>query len=902
MKPMAASRQTRRFRFWLWLIRVIGVIVPRRLRADWRQEWEAELRYRETMLAEWDRLDWRNKFDLVRRSLSAFWDALLLQPRRLEDEMFQDIRFGVRIMFAQRGYTLAVILCLALGIGANTTLFSLVSAVLFRPPVAAEPDRLVTVNRGRGLAPPLSYPDFLILRERNDALAGFAASQYVTLNFGDGGQNELVLGEAVSANYFDTLGVHPVAGRMFLPEEDRAPGANPVAVISHNLWRNRLGGSPDSIGQSVALNGHRFTIIGVAPPGVGESVIPGAVGVWIPAMMLEQVAPGQRGSLQDRRSEQWGAIGRLRPGVSQAQAQAALETINRQIEQADPVPPGQRSEELEDRSLTLLRPQGLALPHLRRVATMVTGLLGAVVGIVLLIACANVANLLLARASVRRKEIAVRLALGASRLRLLRQLLTESFLLALLGAGAGLLLAYWLNQAVMAFKPPMEPPWNILLDLRLDLRVLGSTLLLTFVASLLFGLAPALQASKPDLVPALKDGEGADSPRKGRLNLRGALVVAQVAISVVLLICAGLFVRSLQELQAVNPGFRVENGLTLSFQLEPQGYDETRGAAFMRQLLERVAALPGAQSVTAVNYLPLGHRDLNAEVFAPGRERRVESVGLQIISLKYFTTMGISLLRGRDFAAADTAPAPKVTIINEALAARLFPGEDALGKQLRDPHREGVAYEIIGIAKDSAYRSLGEVPRPVMYQPYAQRYSPTMNLVMRTAGAPEPLIASLRREVNSLDPNLPTHNLRTLREHVQATLAPVRMGTTALSVFSLLGLFLAAMGIYGVMSYAVAQRTHEIGVRMALGARRRDVLKLIVRQGMVLTLTGAAIGLLIAYGATRLLAKLLYGVGSTEPMTFAGVTLLLISVALAACYLPARRATKVDPLVALRRE
>jgi len=894
--------KVQRVRPHLWLIHVIGVIVPRRLRADWRQEWEAELRYRERLLAEWDRLDWRNKLELLRRSASAFWDALCLQPERWEDEMFQDIRFGLRMMLQRKGFTSAAALCLALGIGANTTLFSLASAVLFRPPVAAEPERLITVSRGRGLAPPLSYPDFTVLRGGNDALTGLAATQHITLSFGEGERNELVLGEAVSANYFDVLGVQPAAGRMFLPEEDRAPGANPVAVLSHHLWRNRLGGASDVIGRTVALNGHRFTVIGIAPPGVGQSVIPGAVGVWIPAMMLEQVAPGARGILQDRRSEQWGAIGRLKPGVTLQQAQASLETINRQIEQADPAPVNRESEERGGRSLTLLRPQGLTLPHLRRVATMVTGLLGAVVGVVLLIACANVANLLLARASVRRKEIAVRLALGASRLRLLRQLLTESFLLALLGAGAGLLLAYWLNRALTAFIPPAQPPWTYLLDLRLDAQVLSWTLLLTFVTSLLFGLAPALEASKPDLVPALKDEAGADTRRKRRLNLRGGLVVAQVAISLVLLICAGLFARSLQELQAVDPGFRAENGLTLSFELEPHGYDKTRGEEFMRQLLERVAALPGVQSVSAVNYLPLGQRNVNAVVFAPGREQRVEEPGLQIISLNYFGTMGMTLLRGRDFTAADTASAPRVAVINEALAARLFPGEDALGKQLRVPNREEIAYEVVGIAKDSAYHSLGEAPRAVLYRPFAQEYSPTMNLVVRAAGDPPPLVAALRREVNSLDPSLPTQDVRTLREQVIAALEPARLGTLAISAFGLLGLFLAAVGIYGVMSYAVARRTHEIGVRMALGARRFDVLKLIVRQGATLAVAGAAIGLLLAFGVTRLLAKLLYGVGSTDPLTFAGVTLFLIAVALLACYLPARRATKVDPLVALRHE
>jgi len=454
----------------------------------------------------------------------------------------------------------------------------------------------------------------------------------------------------------------------------------------------------------------------------------------------------------------------------------------------------------------------------------------------------------------------------------------------------------------MAFIPQGQPPLTVLLDLRLDAQVLSWTLLLTFVTSLVFGLAPALEASKPDLVPALKDEAGAYTRRKRRLNLRGGLVVAQVAISLVLLISAGLFARSLRELQAVNPGFRLENGLALSIELEPQGYDITRGEAFMRQLIERVAALPGVQSVSSVNYLPLGQQNANAVVFAPGREQRVEEPGLQIIDLNYFGTMGMTLLRGREFTAADTASSPRVAVINEALAARLFPGEDALGKQLRVPNREDIAYEVVGIAKDSAYRSLGEAPRAVLYRPFAQEYSPTMNLVVRAAADPQPLVAALRREVNSLDPDLPIQNLRTLREHVGAALEPARLGTLTLGAFSLLGLFLAAIGIYGVMSYSVTRRSHEIGVRMALGARRSDVLKLIVRQGATLTAAGAAIGLLLALAVARLLAKLLYGIGSTDPLTFAGVTLFLIAVALLACYLPARRATKVDPMTVLRRE
>src|SRR5262245_5377865 len=531
-----------------------------------------------------------------------------------------------------------------------------------------------------------------------------------------------------------------------------------------------------------------------------------------------------------------------------------------------------------------------------------TMLLGAVVGVVLLIACANVANLLLARASVRRKEIAVRLALGASRMRLIRQLLTESFLLASLGAGAGLILAFSLNRLFMAFKPPTPPPWTFSLDLRLDAQVLGFALLLTFGTSLIFGLAPALQASKPDLVPALKDEIGSEMRRRRRLNLRAGLVVTQIAISLVLLVCAGLFVRSLQRLRTLDPGFRIENGLAIPFRLELQGYDKTKGESFMRQIVERVAGLPGVEAVSAVNFLPLGFENRSAGVMAPGRGEQVERAGLQIVDLNFFRTMETPLLRGRDFTSLDSASAPKVTIINESLAARLFPGDEALGKRIRDSGRNGLAYEIVGIAKDAAYRNVGEEPRPVIYRPFAQEYAPTMSLVARASGDPKSLFSLLSREVRALDPNIPTRNLKTLSEHVSFSFWPSRMIATLVGACGLLGLALASVGIYGVMSYSVARRTREIGVRMALGARGRDVLKLVVKQGMVLTLIGVSTGLLPALAVTRLLRSALFGLSATDPITFAVVPLLLIVVALAACYLPARRATKVDPMVALRRE
>ncbi|MGH9840030.1 MAG: ABC transporter permease, partial [Blastocatellia bacterium] len=514
-------------RLHLRLIQFIGLIVPRRLRADWRQEWEAELRHREALLAEWDKLNWQTKLDLLWRSTSAFWDALLLQPRRLEDEMIQDLRFGVRMLLKNPGFTLIAALTLALGIGANTAIFSLVNAALWRPLTAvAQPDRLVALARGNNDGPAISYPDFSVLRERNESLVRLAASKLNEVSFGNGDRSEVALGELVSGDYFDVLGVRPALGRGFLPEEDRTPGTHPVVIISHSFWQSRLNGDPGLIGQTVVLNGHRFTVVGIAPDGFEGASMPMRVSLWAPMMMRNLIATGGPPDLfNDRRFEVFSAIGRLEPGVGIEQAQAALETTNRQIEQANPAPAGQGPPPNQDRSLKLVRPQGIFGP-LRQMATAPSKLLAATVIAVLLIACANVANLLLARAVTRRKEIAVRLALGATRLRLVRQLLTESVLLALVGAGAGLLLAHWLNQLLMAFKPPFPPPQTFTLDLPLDARSLGFTLLLAVVTGVGFGLIPALQASKPDVIPALKDESGVEGRRRRWFNLRNALVVA----------------------------------------------------------------------------------------------------------------------------------------------------------------------------------------------------------------------------------------------------------------------------------------------------------------------------------------------------------------------------------------
>jgi predicted permease len=893
------------------LIRFIGLIVPLRLRADWRQEWEAELRYRETMLAEWDRLNWQTKLDLWRRSLGALWDALLLQPRRVEDEMFQDLRYGARMLLKNPSFTLIAVITLGLGIGANTAIFSLTNALLFRSPPVPQPDQLVTVSRGDGMGEPLSYPDFVALRERNETLSGLAASHFTELSFGNGSRSEVVRGELVSSDYFDVLRLRPMLGRGFLPEEERTFGAHPVAVLSHGFWQSRFNGDPNIISQTVTINRQQYTVVGVAPAGFNGMIEIFPSDLWLPLTMLPQVRPALQGGLTTRRAQLFAAIGRLKSGVSIEQAQAALETINQQLELADPPSashqrntPGDR----EDRSLKLAQPQGIGLPHLQRRAQIAATLLFVVVSIVLLIACANVANLLLTRATARRKEIAVRLALGAGRFRLVRQMLTESFLLGLLGAGVGLLLAFWINRALMALKPPVPGAVGFNLDLRLDASVLGFTLLLALLVSVLFGLVPALAASKPDVVQALKDETGTATQRgqRGRFNLRNALVVAQLAVSLVLLIAAGLFIRSLQQMQKVDPGFQTENRLALSFNLEPEGYSEAKGREFARQLLERVRALPGVQSATMANYLPLGFMVLTDDVTIDGRatppDARHLNIAAQRIGLDYFRTLGTPLVRGRDFTPQDSASAPAVVIINETMARRFFPNEDPIGKRLRfgDTASNAQPCEIVGVVKDTLIRLDDQTLRAITYRPLAQQHSQRMTLLVHTAGNPTAAFAAVRQAVQALDENLPAQEIKTLDEFIAFTFWPMQMGARLVGAFGLLGLLLASVGLYGVMSYAVAARTREIGVRMALGAQAGDVLRLVVGEGMKLTLIGALLGLGGALALTRLVKTLLFGVSATDPLTFLAVAAVLMMVALLACWLPARRATKVDPITALR--
>ncbi len=819
------------------------------------------------------------------------------------ETLWQDLRFGFRIMLKSRAFTAVAILSLALGIGANTTIFTLVNAVFLQPLPVKEPAQLVSVygtdekNKGNLLDfMPVSYPNYMDYRDQNDVFSGLLAFSGVAMSLSGTGEPEQINGLIVSGNYFDVLGIKAARGRTFLPEEDGTPGTHPVVVISHGLWQRRFGGDPSLVGKTLALNNQRFTVIGIAPENFRGTFAIGASDFWVPMMMHDQVLTGVfRQWFNERRALLFNVVGRLKPGVTTEQAQAAMQTVGRRLEQEYP-------KENEKRNVSLLPLlQSTINPNQRELFVRAGGLLTTIVGLVLLIACANVANLLLARATARRKEIAIRVAIGAGRWRIVRQLLTESILLSVLGGALGLLLAYWGRDLLWYFRPPFFNQNALSLDL--NGRVLGFTMLLSLLTGVIFGLVPALQSTRSDTVSELKEKSSQINQTRRRFNLRSVLVVTQVALSLVSLIGAGLFLRSLRNAQAINPGFETEKLLVMSFDVGAQSYNETRGQEFYRQVQERVETIPGVRSAALATGQPFSGGFMRS-VFIEGQEppggRGILTL-VNTVGLKYFETLGTPVLRGRDFRPTDRENAPKVVIINEAMARRFWPNEDAIGKRFKffgDDFQE----EVIGIARNSDVVNLGEDPRPVAYLPLLQNYAANVTLHVRTNGDPAAVLGTVRREVQALDPNLPLVAVSTISEVLGQALYGPRMGATLLAIFGLLALVLASVGIYGVLAYSVSQRTHEIGLRMALGAQTGDVLKLVLKQGMVLVMAGVGMGLVASLALTHLISQLLFGVTAVDPITFAGTALLLAGVALLASYIPARRATKVDPMIALRHE
>ena len=891
---MAEAAERIHFRFCLWLIALIGVIVPRRLRTEWKQEWESELRYREELLADWDKLNLKTKLDLFRRSVGAFRDALWLQQLRWEDEMIQDLRFGFRMLIKKPGFTIIAVLSLALGTGANTAIFSFINALLLRPLPIDRPNEMVSLNNAEAKQafPSFSYPNYEDFRDRNEVFAGLIGYRFTPLSMSHDGINERVWGFEVSGNYFGVLGVDTILGRTISPDDDRVPGASPVAVMSYKCWQQRFGGDQSIIGKDVIVNGRGFTIIGVAPRGFFGTEVVSQPELWFPMAMEAQLETGNNW-LDDREAKNIFLQGRLKPGVSVLQAQTALNSIAIDLEREYPnINEGKRVE---------LSPPGLIGLAMRGPVMGFSGLLMAVVGLVLLLACINLANLLLARAADRRREIAVRLALGATRFRLVRQLLTESLILAFCGGALGLLPASWLVNLAASFKVPPNIP--LAFDIHIDYRVFIFTFLLSLGTGVLFGLLPALQATRTDLIPALKAEPSFGGHRKSWL--KSSLIVFQIALSLMLLVAGGLMMRSLAQAQTVDLGFDPKNALEVAFDLRLQGYKSAQGKEFQKHVLDRVRALPGVQTAGIADMIPVDLHFSRTAVFiegqSPERTANTPSAMINRAGPRYFQAMGTRLLSGRDFTEQDDQKSPRVAIVNETFARRFFPGEDPLGKRFSLGRPEGIKNQIVGVVEDGKYAGLNESPKPFVCRPVWQSEIGATSVIVRTDGDPQRMIGAVTREVQDLDTHLPISS-NTLIGKLDVPLLGARIGASLLGGFGLLALALAAIGIYGVISYAVSTRTHEIGIRMALGAQKSDVLTLVLGQGLRLTLIGIAIGLGAALGLTQFMKAVLFGVSATDPITFAMASVVLGSVALLACYLPARRATRVDPMVALRHE
>ncbi len=812
---------------------------------------------------------------------------------------WQDIRYGLRVMRKNPGFIAIAVFALALGVGANTAIFSVVNAILLHPINYNNPDQLVMVweksaRRGFGQIP-TSLPNFLDLRTSNSTLEDLGAFSDSYFNLTGGDQPERVIGVRVSASLLSLIGISPARGRLFVAGEDQ-PQASRVLILSNHLWQRSFGANPNLVGQTVALNGDSYTVVGIMPPDFkfppafsatvasSQYAMPKA-DLWVP--LTSDAVP----MLRDIRT--LFMIGRLKPGVTAEASQADMNVVASRLQKEYPAVDADMQVDVIPLSQQITGDIRLALI-----------VLFAAVGCVLLIACANVANLLLAKASGRQKEVAIRTALGATRMRIVRQLLTEGMLLGLAGGLLGSLLAILLLRQLVIFSPAnVSIPDNI----GIDWQVLAFTLLLSLLTSFLFGLAPALQASKLDLNETLKEGGRGNSGGSKQNRLRSLLVIIEVALALVLLIASGLMIKSFLRLQDVNPGFNSENLITLEMQLPEGKYaDKERQAIFQQQLVQRVSQVPGVQSVGTVDNLPFSGNEFNIGVTIEGQPPLSNAerprVFLRNVSSKYFEAMGVPLRKGRNFSDNDNLNAPLIAVINETAARRFWPNEEPLGKRLKRGRPENPWITVVGVVGSVSHTSLQVASQPELYLPYQQNPGLNLTLVARTTSDPKAFAGAVRREVSAIDGDLPVSNLKFMDEIIGKSVAQPRVYALLLAIFAGLALVLASIGIYGVMSYTVTQRTHEIGIRMALGARPADVLKLIVMQGMVLGVAGIIIGLIASFAITRVLASQLYGVTATDPVTFAAISILLILVVLIACCIPALRATKVDPMTAVRYE
>ena len=820
--------------------------------------------------------------------------------------LLQDVRYALRTLAKSPSVTFFAIVSLALGIGANAAIFSVVDAFFWRPFPVRDPGTLVTLNttdeKNPGLLP-MSRLNFEDARDKTDVFSGVAAVSFATVDVTVQNETNRVPVMIATGNYFEVMGVRPILGNGFAPGQDEPQGSRPVALLGNGYWKRRFGSDPSIVGKTITINRMGYTVVGVLPE-TFTGTFPGfAPDLWLPYGMRLQIQPAFAFMSESRRGMWLVPFGRLKPGETLGAAQAALKTFASHLEKEYPESNKGRSIALQTLAAARANPTGAVENPLPRIAAL---LLGAV-GLILLIASANVANLLLARASARQKEIAVRIAMGATRRRLLRQLLTESLVLSLAGGACGLVVATWFTSLLMSLQPP--GPFPFALGARIDPRVLAFTLAVATLTGLVFGLVPALQASRPEVYGKLKEG-GRGSDLGARGGVRRVLVIAEVALATVALTATGLLLRSLREATAIDPGFKPEHVLTMALDVSLQGYDEQRGAQFYRQLLDRVQQLPGVRAATLTSRLPLAfgfQRTVHVEGEVPSEKERGVLVNVATVDRDYFGTLEIPLAAGRAFGPEDVETSPSVAIVNETMIKRFWPGRDALGLTFRFPAAGGDGkltdpIRIVGIAKDSKYVTLGETPIPFVYLPFRQDYKPGMSLVVRGEQDPSGVLGSIRREVAALDPGLPIFNVQPLAAQIEGALWLSRVGAYLLAAFGALSLLLTTVGTYGVIAYSVTRRTPEIGLRMALGAGPSRIIGMVLANGMSLVAIGLAVGLAVALLLGRCLTPILFGVKGSDPATYAVISLLLSVVALLACYVPARRAAGVDPTIALRQE
>ena len=810
--------------------------------------------------------------------------------------LWQDVRYSLRMLAKAPGFTLIVIVTLALGIGANTTIFTWINSALLNPvPGISKPAELLSVTTGKPGDPyGFTYPDFDTLSHAQKSFSGMAACWFAEMSLTGTGKPERIWGMVTSASYFDVLGVRPILGRGFLPSDDDKPGGAPVAVISYRLWQSHFGANPALVGQEIQIDEHSFTVVGVAPPAFQGSQTGVRTDIYVPVMMVGQVMPGSD-VLHNRSDYTFLVFGRLKPGVSAAQAQEELTLLIKREAKIYP-------EEHKGKETVTVYPLWRNPWGLNSFLSTLLPMLMAIAGLVLLLACANVANLMLVRSVGRRREIAIRMSLGASRWRLVRQLLVESLMLAMAGGAVALLITFWTAGTLMSFLPTEDIP--LWLEMRTDRTVLFATLVISMFTGVIFGILPALRSSNVAPISVLKEDTGSASGGLRKARLASGLVVAQISLSLLLLICAGLFIRSVRSAQQIYPGFNSHNVLIATYDLFTAGYTPATGMEFHRQVIAKLEAIPGVQSVALTSRVPLGFDNASTSVVPEGYvSQSNESMETQVavVTPNYLNTLQIPLVKGRDFSSEDVKASQRVAIVSEAFVNRYWPHQEALGKQVNsDLTHEW--FTVVGVTRDMKVKSLNEKPTPFLYLPLYQGYRSEMMINVRVAG--DPLLAgkAVEQAVRELNSDVGVFDVVTLEKRQKFSSFPQRIAGTFVGAFGLLALVLAAVGIYGVTAYTTRQRTHEIGIRVALGASKKDIFHLVLGHGLRLTLIGVGLGLAVSFALTRYLSSLLLGVNSTDAITFSTVAAILCAVALFACFIPTRRAMRVDPMVALHYE